>query len=427
MSRQNQEQIASQLQRHAQPKGKELSGELAPTLPGERIVSIDLLRGFALLGILIVNIIGYATPQIYEEALNKTYDNYWDQWFYELISVAAQGKFYSLFSFLFGFGFIIFLQRAELKSNRPAIVFVRRMVILWIIGMLHAVLLWWGDILMTYAIGGLLLLLFYRSEPRRMLIWAVILLTVYTLVLSSAFMLASHTERLNPGSYSEGMSAVAEEYERKADSSYIAYGKGSFKDILKQRLTDLKVMLENMPFALLLVFPMFLLGAAAARLNWFQRAMHDVDWLRRIWWISLVAGAGLTWLKHWGKSGQSLLEPSAHDIWHVIGSVYGDPALCIFYMSSILWLCRKPAWLKLSRHVALAGRMSLTHYLMQSIICTTLFYSYGLGLYGQLGPGLLLILAFVIYSVQLILSVLWFKRFNYGPMEWLWRKGTYLQ
>jgi len=396
----------------------------APVAPQRRLAAPDLARGFALFGILLVNLPGFSEP-MHEQLMGlKTYDRPWDQWVYTALQFAVQGKFYPLFAFLFGFGFVMIMKRAAQKGGRPVPLMTRRLLFLLLLGALHAVLFWWGDILFTYAVAGFVLLLFRRCTPRTLVIWAVAIACCMTLVQSSVVGLASLSESVAPDTWAEEMRKVEERYMAEAEASRAAYA-GSYADALRQRLRDLAVVAENLPFAVLSVLPMFLVGAAWAAADGWERAERDRRWLLRLWTAALAVALPLSVVKYWCLTRMDWLHPSSYDILYQFCVSFGDPAAGLFYAFTLVLLgsaLPSRAW---QRPLVAAGRLSLSLYLMQTLLCTTIFYGYGLNQFGKWGPASLAVLALAIYAFQLAAAALWTRRFAYGPMERLWRAVTY--
>jgi uncharacterized protein len=397
-----------------------------PVQQHDRLIVVDILRGIAVLGILIVNMSMINTPFFYLQFAGiDMWTSLWDEWVEAFIYVFAQGKFYTLFSFLFGLGFVIFMERAELKVKRPHLLFVRRLLVLLSFGLIHAYLIWWGDILVTYALGGLLLLAFYKVKPKTLIIWAIALQTTYLCIIGLNVGLTSLVERANPGILAAEYQAVIADYIYRIESSMHAYGEGTFAEIMNQRMNDVHFAMGSSVFSLFTILPMFLLGVYAGRIKIFQQIQHYSSFIRKIWIWSFAAGLSLNLLKFWSTGKIDPLRPSIYDTYQALGMTVGDTALSLFYIASVVLLTEQVRWRERLKPFANVGRMAVSNYLFQSILCTTLFYSYGLGLYGQVGPLLGLVLTSVIFIFQIYASRLWMEKYHFGPVEWLWRTLTY--
>jgi uncharacterized protein len=361
----------------------------SPVQPSERVAILDILRGFALLGILTVNMGMFNTPFHYLRAAGiEWWTSTPDRIAEMAIRFFAEGKFYTLFSFLFGLGFILFMERAERRVKRPRALFVQRLIVLLAIGLLHAFFLWYGDILVLYGASGFLLLLFYQLKPRTLVIWAaimgVIFLVPFVLLLGLVFLM----EAIDPGSWSAASQDMLFSFQERIDRAVYHYGQGSFAEVMAQRIEDLGFLYGSAIFAMPLILMMFLLGAYIGKIQLFQHASAHLSWIRKVWLWSLVIGVPMSVLKLYGGLRMDVSLPSFYDLMNYLGMVVGDPALSIFYMSSLVLLYHGRRGLKMLSPLAAIGRMALSNYLLQSVISTTLFYSYGFGLYGKVGPAL---------------------------------------
>ncbi|MDP5273709.1 DUF418 domain-containing protein [Chengkuizengella axinellae] len=395
-----------------------------PIQPQERITILDVLRGFAILGILISNMPYFQSPQLYNNLLiEKVWTHALDPYIDMLYVVFIQGKFYTLFSFLFGVGFVIFMSRASQSVEKPKLLLSRRLFILLIIGLIHALLIWWGDILVTYAVLGFVLLLFTKTNPKWLLGIAVGLVAVYNLLIYFLVTVVSElgSESIIPTPTND----FSIELIRMRDS-ILHYGEGTFNEIIMQNINDwLYVSDSGIISGLFLILPMFLLGSYFGKRNIFGRLNDHAALFKKIWIWSLIAGLPLQMMKLWAYQYINEFTLSIHSFWYYVGITIGDPIMCFFYLTSIVILYQrqilKTLWINISR----VGRMALSHYLFQSVICGFIFYNYGLGLYGKLGLGMGFIIALMIYIFQIWFSKFWFGKYRYGPVEWIWRMLTY--
>jgi uncharacterized protein len=390
----------------------------APTAPGERIVLLDVLRGFAIFGILVYNMAFFSAPLYLQMTGQSSGEGAVDRLVELSVRFLVQGKFYSLFSFLFGLGFALQLQRAEARGARFAPLYVRRLLALLLIGLLHGFLIWMGDILTVYALLGFLLFLFRRRQPKTLLVWAALLMSVPVVFMAG---MVQASEYLGPSPF-----GTIEEYQNLVALSHQAYGAGSLADIMAMRARDfLVVTMGGLFFGGGGIVGMFLLGAYFARQRIFEDTGNRLDFFRRLCWWGLALGVAgnLTF-----TVATELGPPASLSLLGLVGTVgfvVGAPALCFFYLSSIVLLWQSPGWQKHLARLGAVGRMALSNYLFQSVVCTLIFYNYGLGLYGQIGPATGLGLTLLIYTLQVPLSRWWLGRFRFGPAEWLWRSITY--
>lgn len=392
-------------------------GQAVPTLPAERIVTLDILRGFALLGILVVNMASFAGAGRDEPTPP------WDSAAFFIVSFFFEGKFYSLFSLLFAIGFTIQLERLEQRSGSDALwIYFRRLFVLFALGVAHFILLWNGDILHYYAVLGFVLLFLRNLSDRAVVVFAAVLLLVPSLR-SLALLLFSTPE----------FEAVSAAFRQEGIASAVVLGSGSYIDLIARNLWSLQrnyLSVQGLERVILLGYLVFLatmlLGMLAGRHRWIQRAGENPALLRRVQWWALgigVAGGVAAAISN------EYLDGSTPSVWFIIyrtAHSVSRIALMAFYVATIVRLALHPPALRWLMPLASAGRMPLTNYLLQTVLCTTLFYGWGLGLRGQVGAALQLGLAFAIFfGIQIPLSVFWFRRFAYGPMEYLWRLLSY--
>ena len=414
---------------HSETTGKSVdSGTLLqPVEQRKRIVIIDVLRGFALLGILMVNMQVFNAPftvligeaRIWTDPLNTGAN-----WF---IDFFFHGKFYVLFSLLFGMGFYLFLQKADEAGLAILRIFRRRLLVLLAIGVLHVLLLWYGDILVIYALFGFILVWFRRKSNRTVLIWAVVfmLLPVFFTALIAGFinlMLSIPEAAAEMQAVFAGQEAQLSELTRQA---ILTYAQGSFPEIISMRLTEYSFMLGGILFFFPFVMGMFLVGMFFGRKGYLSDIGKNEGFFKKLLFISLPIAliANFFLAQYIPRTSQSM--PDLELIIVNSGFAIGGPSMTFVYISLIA-LCIHRGWFSwLSEKIAVTGRMALTNYLTQSIIATTIFYSYGLGLYGKVNVWQGIILTLCIYIIQVIWSQYWLKNYRFGPFEWAWRSLTY--
>jgi len=397
-----------------------------PVRVNERIEVLDVIRGFALLGIIIANMAAFSSPSGYLEIMGK---NMWtgivDTIVSSLIIMLVQGKFYIMFSFLFGLGFAIFFERARAKGKRPTLLFYRRLFILLLIGFAHAFLIWHGDILVAYALLGFLLPLFAHRKPLTILLWALLFFFGSVFILTSLMMLLAFAKSVNEGMITEALQPMFADVELRIESSFHAYGHGTFAEIMAQRASDTFYGYEQLCAVAAVIFAIFLLGLYAGKRAIFQNIASNLTLLKILWWCGLVVGLPMSMVKLFCRIQMAGDLFSFYGALHTGATFLGDAGLSLFFITSIVLLYHQGKWLHLFKPLASTGRMALSNYLFQSIVCTTVFYSYGLGLYGKVGPALGLVFAIAIFAVQIVLSKYWLANFQFGPVEWIWRCFTY--
>ncbi len=401
----------------------------APLLPSERIVTIDVLRGFALLGILVVNMEMFSHPVqrivLPIDSATGAVDRVAD-W---LVRCFGEGKFYSLFSLLFGLGFGLQLLRAEERGSGIAGVHTRRLLVLLLIGVIHAVLIWMGDILMVYALFGFLLLLFRKAKPRTLLIWTAVCVALPVGLNTLGTVGVSFGRLAGPEVSAQMDRAFAEQDSTtRADlaSGYEIYAGGSYGAVLERRVRDLGF--SGVGFLVMgpSIFAMFLIGLYFARRQFFADIEKYAGFFAKLFRWACPVGILCNVVYATLLPPLSRMVPSPPLLAAMTVYAVGAPALCLAYVSGITLLFRRETWRKFLRPLAAAGRLPLSNYLLQSVICTMIFYSYGFGLFGQVGKAAGVGLAAVIYALLLGLSVWWSVRFQFGPAEWLWRALTYM-
>jgi len=399
-----------------------------PILFQERVGSIDAIRGFALLGILIVNMIAFSGPPgIYFSLVgtNDTWTNFWDIAASNFTLFFVQGKFYTIFAFLFGLGFAIFYERAKEKTGKPIRFFYKRLLILLLIGLVHALFIWSGDVLVFYAVLGFLLPLFFNRKPKTLLKWTGAIFFSIVILSLLGIMALSTDKNMLADAMNEHQVFLADIKMRIANSVQ-AYGSGTLAEIQGQRVSETLFMFQHgFATAIFVIFPLFLIGLYAGKKGFFQSIAENSSTIKKMQIWGIAVGLILGTIKFMVVD-LAITEPySFYAIIHLVSSFFGDLGLAIFFMTTIIRLFQNKKWMQRFVPLALTGRMALSNYLFQSIVCTFIFYNFGLGLFGQVGPAISLALAVVIFVVQVYISKLWLQRYQYGPVEWLWKSLTY--
>lgn len=405
------------------------TARLQPVAARERIESMDVLRGFALLGILLMNIEAFVGPMNSAiTGLNPSLSGA-DRNADALVYILVQGKFYTLFSLLFGMGFAVMSQRAQAQQQPFAGVYLRRTLGLLIIGLIHTLLIWSGDILLTYALLAFVLLAF-RGMPTKLLPWLAVGAYLLPMGLMTLFGVLGQLASLTPQGAQEWntqMAAMASQMTAMEQAQRLAYGSGTYLQAVAQRAQDTGFMLSNIMFMGPLIFAMYLLGAWFVRTGAIAQPQQFPRLYAALRWLGLPIGlASMLW--------SFALHPTMlfdrMDMGTVLAfctSLVGSLLMALGYLAWVVRGLQAPVWSRYLHWLAPAGRMALTNYLLQSIVCTLIFYGYGLGYFEQLSRAWQIPFVLVLFALQVLASRWWLARFRFGPAEWLWRTLTYLR
>jgi uncharacterized protein len=390
----------------------------------ERIATLDIIRGFALLGILIMNMPGFSSSFFAEADGSHQWSGQLDQVAEAVRDMLFSGKFNSMFSLLFGIGFTIQFARLEQKDPDHATgIYLRRLATLAALGLVHGAIFWPGDVLHIYAILGLLLVFPLRRASIHTIVTLIVLCLIYPVVSGSLRLMV-----MTP----EITATLVREAQAWEASNKAVYPDGNF---LQTAAENMRVfahfygsrweLWSSLSFWVQMAFTM-LLGLLAGRLRWAHRIPELAPKMRSGMWIALavglVSGAAFTLIFQLNR------EPGPSPI-KLLGSLcywISRPAMMIFYVLLIVRLAQDPRWAKRLAPFGATGRMPLTNYLMQTAICTTIFFGWGFGLWGRVGPAAGFLLALIIFfAIQVPWSIWWLKRNDRGPMERLWSWMTY--
>ena len=384
-----------------------------PTPPSDRITSLDALRGFALLGILVINIRVFSMPE--QTLLNPTvYGDFTglDYWTWFLGHVFAQAKFITVFSALFGAGVLLFVESKEEKGQDAARLHLRRTAVLIAIGLLHAYLLWYGDILVTYGLTGIFLLFVRDLDARRLTTLAgVFLLFVPSIELFAAV--------------SIGGEAIAAQWQpaEAAIREQVATYRGGWLDQMSHRVSS-SFQRQTSGFigqSFWRVGGVMLLGMALYKKGVLTDERSTAFYRRLV--AGGVVGVGIV------VAGVAYVE--AND-WSAGAALYwrqfnyvGSLLVAGGYVGLVTLFVRWRGEGLATRALAAVGRTAFTNYLLQTVVATTIFYGHGLGLFGSVSRVEAMGIVVAIWAVQVPLSVLWLRYFRFGPVEWVWRTLTY--
>ncbi|MBF9127938.1 DUF418 domain-containing protein [Plantactinospora sp. S1510] len=370
---------------------------------GPRLADVDALRGLALLGILVVNITYFASGYPFHLVGDPSFDSWIDRGVISLVEMLVAMKAYLLFAFLFGYSFTLQMESAARRGVDFVPQFRRRVVGLFALGVLHAVLLFHGDILSTYAVFGLVLLAARQISARTAVIAATALLgTIAFLValaaVSGASITPDHAEALAAG---------------QVTTDALRGGLGS---VILEHLRSLPAMVSALAVQGPLALSAFLLGLAAGKRQALGNVARHSRLLRRVELVGYPLGlTGALLFVVGGGTG---------NLTGLMISIVTAPLLTAAYVATALRLFRTERGARVASALAPAGRMSLSNYLGQSLICVLIFTGLGLGQVGELAPLTVLLLAIAVFCGQLALSAWWLGRHRYGPAEWALRAWT---
>lgn len=393
---------------------------LQPTRARERLLHLDVLRGFALFGILLVNFEFFSRPaqslllaaEPPRQGLNLAAD-----W---LVALLAEAKFYPLFSMLFGIGFALMLERAQARTQPFWGLYARRLGILLLFGLAHRLLVWTGDILLSYALAGFLMILLFRHTPTpRLLPWSLLLLLLPLAANWLGTLALLGGKAVAPDIFDAIGSDAA--LIAKVEAAESIYRAGSYGEVLRLRLVETLSMIEFDLSGLPTILGFFLLGRwllESGRLR--EPGAHPGFFrLLRRWGLGLGLGLSLAAVLMIYQP-----DPLELSLWQAVGASFYTLAgivLALGYLGQVTTRATQLGWL------APAGRMALSNYLLQSLFWTWVFYGYGLGLWGQIPRFWQLLLAIGFFALQVRFSAWWLLHFRFGPAEWLWRSLTYLR
>ena len=397
-----------------------------PTDPSDRIVSLDALRGFALLGILVINIWLFALPTVatYNPTLYGDFTgvNY-VAWV--VSHVFFERKFVTLFTFMFGAGMVLFLESKERKGQPGRKLHVSRTFWLLVIGLGHAYLLWYGDILVFYALSGFIIVWVWQWRPLRQFALGAVLFTIPSLLyllLGVSYLVLPEEGRLQLEE--ELLSAFGADFSPEREIEIYQSG---WLDQVTHRVPIL-VEYHTLGFVSELFWTlggMMLVGMALYKWGVLSNG-RSTRFYKRL----LVGGGSIGLVLV--LVGVWVREVVAWETIPVLTlafqfNYWGAPILAVGYIGGIMLLCR---WFRDGRVVnalAAVGRTAFTNYLLQTVVATTIFYGHGLGLFGQVSRIELLGVVVLIWAIQIPASVWWLERFRFGPVEWVWRTLTYRQ
>ncbi|HEU4820254.1 MAG TPA: DUF418 domain-containing protein [Qipengyuania sp.] len=397
---------------------------------GDRIASLDFIRGVAVLGILAANIVAFGQPMtayMYPGAF-ITAHGVAENWMWVAQFVLIDGKMRGLFTLLFGAGVYLFLERASARGGGKGLQ-ARRLAWLGLFGALHFFLLWRGDILLIYAISGLFLLPFLHLSAKRQVLLALLAYALGALAYGAMTSSMAHFASAEPAAassmseFQEGILATQQDdlADGRLETELIAGGDyaGFVAHNFSAHAFDPLIMVL---FFLFETVPLMLLGAALYRLGLFTGGM-DPARLRRRGWIGVIVGTALTIPIALSALNAGLGYYDTLAAFSGFSMLPRLPVILGLAALLALWAPHATGWL--GRRLSAAGRAAFTNYLGTSMLMVLVFHGWAGGLFGELTRGQLYLVVLAAWAVMLAWPVWWLARYRFGPLEWLWRCLTY--
>lgn len=395
------------------PQSKSAPAAFSPLAESQRHELLDVVRGFAIFGIFLVNMVGFKTPAIAMAATGELWHSgLANEWMIVVIEVFAAFKFVTMFSVVFGIGIALQYERSRTLERSFRGFFFRRMLVLLVLGIVHGVLLWAGDILAIYALCGIFALIFVGRRPGVLTGWAVgfYCLSLFSI---SALMLVHAS-----------LGDDAEWWRRMGEWWFEAYSRGSWGDILIARLAEWGIMwMSAVSYFISFVFALILVGMLLGSTG----GLEKLDRWRPKLVLVVAAGIPCGILLNGLSVAEAIGLPISLGTFAATQAAgfVGSTWLSFSYMICLYFLVTsgKARWFV--ARLAAVGRLALTNYLIQSVVANAIFMSWGAGLYGQVEAytGVLIVIA--VFGCQLFASSVWLRFFRIGPFEWLWRTLAY--
>lgn len=399
---------------------------VAPIEAEERVRELDVLRGVALFGVFLMNMIGLTEAEVMATSiqLESLPTAHLDRVLFQVVNLLFLDKANTLFAFLFGLGFYLQMERLEARGADFVRIYRRRLAVLLCMGLVHIVFIWMWDILHLYALAGFALLAMRKVRTRTLLVGGV-LLTLFGRISQDS--IAEFTDLDTwfglPSPYSD--SAVVVRQSLSAAGDYV----GLFHEFARLNLVDYLLNASIVGWGLY-ALGRFMLGAWVGRHGWVQRAAAYLPGFRRTLWATLPAGLLL------GAAAQVIFADAQSDRvpqwdhWLFVGRtlhLFSVPLLATGYLCAIVVGLHTPKGRRLLTPFAWSGRMALTNYFGQSLFYAVVVFGVGPGLdlAGRIGATEVLAMVMVAYATQILFSRWWLSRFLYGPAEWIWRGLTY--
>jgi uncharacterized protein len=386
-----------------------MDAELKPTAGKNRVISIDVLRGFALLGIVMVNVLGFNSSFFDFGGFYNGLPEEPQRTFYTIYISLTSDKFIFIFSFLFGYGIYMQQNKFKNKGQNFAAFLRRRMFVLFLFGVGHIVLLWAGDILLSYAIAGMILLALSKSSTKIQILFALFLYFFIGLWLVV-------------GVWIPLPNALSSTCTECLDQAKNIYAHGSYFSCLKLRLFEYYSFRNiNVFYYLPKIAGTAILGFIASKNQLHQKVAENKPAWGLIWASITIVGVVSYFyfekIVDFESPYANAVYMSAYEFMNLF--VASSYLLLVMVLASFVSLA------KILNPIALMGRMSLSNYLLQSLLLSVIFYGWGFGMFGQTKVTHVVLIGIGVYLFQVVLVLIWFRYYNQGPLEKLWRKLSY--
>lgn len=396
-----------------------------PVLERERIMALDVLRGVAVLGILTMNIhsfsqifADYINPTAYRAAIEGA-----DYWVWLANHLFFDEKMMSIFCMLYGAGIVLLTSRLEAKGIKTRSVFLRRSLWLLAFGLAHAYLLWSGDILVSYAICGVMVYPFRKMAPKRLLVFGMIAVAVASAISLLAWVTLPYWP---PKDLGELAHRIWQPTAKDIAAEIAAYRGGWLAQIPVRAAQSLETEAQGLVFetlwragGLMLVgMALYKLGLLAGSLS--KRAYRNLAIVGALFGFPLIAyGVRRNFAEHWSVR-YSFFAGSQFNYWGSLG-------VALAWISLVMLATKTPRLRRAIQPFATAGRMAFSNYILETVLCTLLFYGSGFGLFARVNRLQEVAVVLAVWVVVLVYSAVWMRHFYFGPLEWLWRSLTHQQ
>lgn len=401
----------------------------SPVKTNEREIFMDILRGFAILGIFIANLNGFSFWDSHGDAKEGSFLlPGLDKKMIFIHHFLLEGKFYSIFSFLFGWGIALQLKRSNIDGVQSYSLVLRRLAVMLLLGAFH-LMIWIGDIVFLYAMLGFILLFFTRFSNKTLLILAAIFLLLPILF----YGLKMNFKILNAPAillYQTGDWADYKLTGINSEEAFKAFIKNaSWWDVLKLNISGFFFRYGDLFFQsrIVKVLGLMFIGVVIGRSDFYRNIKQHKKMLTYIIIAGLIIGlpANFILARYMEANDGSYYNLKIDGLYRTIAYSLGVAPLALAYIAGLMLVFQKKTAAKILSIFAPVGKMAFTNYVMHSLIGNFVFLSPGLGYMGSVGPVYYTLFAILIFIFQIIFSTYWLNYFNYGPLEWIWRSATY--